>query len=62
MAKHEISIASVIQHPADRANAASLVLTTHQSNERAMQATLNQLAKLPSVLETPVYLRIAEFD
>ncbi len=62
MAKHGISIASVIQRPSERANAASLVLTTHESNERAMQATLKQLAKLSSVLETPVLLRIAELE
>jgi len=34
------SIASVIQNPAERVGAASLVLTTHESNERAMSATL----------------------
>lgn len=62
MAKRHISIASVIQHASDRANAASLVLTTHESNERAMQGTLRQLASLSSVLETPVLLRIGDFQ
>jgi homoserine dehydrogenase len=61
MAKRHISIASVIQSPAERANAASLVLTTHESNERAMQTTLKQLAALGSVLEAPVLLRIGDF-
>lgn len=62
MAKHHISIASVIQNPAERAKAASLVLTTHESNERAMQATLQQLTALGSVLEAPVLLRIGDFE
>jgi homoserine dehydrogenase len=62
MAKHHISIASVIQNPAERAGAASLVLTTHESNERAMSRTLKQLAALPSVLEAPVLLRIGDFN
>ncbi len=62
MAKHHISIASVIQNPSERARAASLVLTTHESNERAMQATLKQLRALASVLEQPVLLRIGDFE
>jgi homoserine dehydrogenase len=62
MAKNRISIASVIQNPAERANAASLVLTTHESNERAMQATLKRLGALGSVLEVPVLLRIGDFE
>jgi homoserine dehydrogenase len=62
MAKHHISIASVIQSPAERANAASLVLTTHESNERAMHATLQQLGRLGAVLEDPVLLRIGDFN
>jgi homoserine dehydrogenase len=62
MARHGISIASVIQSPAERANAASLVLTTHESNERAMAATLKQLKALAAVLEAPVLLRIGDFN
>jgi homoserine dehydrogenase len=62
MARHKVSIASVIQNPAERAGAASLVLTTHQSNERAMGATLRQLAALASTLDEPVLLRIGDFN
>lgn len=62
MARHHVSIASVIQSPAERAGAASLVLTTHESNERAMQGTLHQLSALKSVLEAPVLLRIGDFN
>ena len=62
MARHHVSIASVIQSPAERPGAASLVLTTHESNERAMQATLRQLTTLSSTLDEPVLLRIGDFN
>ena len=61
MARHHVSIASVIQNPAEQDGAASLVLTTHESDERAIRATLKKLARLPSVLEPPVLLRIGDF-
>ena len=62
MAKHHVSIASVIQHPAETLGAASLVLTTHQSNEQAMHTTLKQLGALAAVLDEPVLLRIGDFN
>lgn len=61
MADQQVSIASVIQNRADRPDAASLVLTTHDSNERAIHTTMARLAKLPVVLEPPLLLRIADF-
>lgn len=60
-AKLHVSIASVIQGPSERKGAASLVFTTHQSDERALRGTLAQLKRLSCVLESPVLLRIAEF-
>ncbi len=62
MANHKVSIASVIQTPADRPGAASLVLTTHESNERAIGATLRRLRALGAVLDDPVLLRIGDFE
>jgi homoserine dehydrogenase len=62
MARHKVSLASVIQGPAEQAGAASLVLTTHESNERAMGATLRQLKSLSAVLDDPLLLRIGDFD
>jgi homoserine dehydrogenase len=61
MARQKVSIASVIQNPSLRPGAASLVLTTHRSNERAMGATLRQLTALSSTLDEPVLLRIGDF-
>jgi homoserine dehydrogenase len=62
MARQQVSIASVIQNPAEVPGAASLVLTTHESNERAMQATLKQLTALASTLDAPLLLRIGDFN
>jgi homoserine dehydrogenase len=61
LARHRVSIASVIQTPAERKGAASLVLTTHTTDERAVRRALGNLARLGSVLETPLLLRIGEF-
>ena len=60
-AKNHLSIASVIQTAAEPANAACLILTTHQSNERAIHATLKDLGRLRSVLDEPLLLRIGDF-
>jgi homoserine dehydrogenase len=61
MADQHVSIASVIQNRADRPDAASLVLTTHDSNELAIQKTIARLGKLSVVLEPPLLLRIGDF-
>ena len=60
MAKNRMSIASVIQSPAEREGLASLVLTTHESDERSMRVALRALASLSSVREAPLLLRIGE--
>lgn len=60
-ARHRVSIASVIQSPAERPGAASLVLTTHESDERSIRRALKTLSDLGSVLEAPLLLRIGEF-
>ena len=62
MAKQKVSIASVLQTPAEQAGAAALVLTTHESNERAIGTTLQQLRALAVVLAEPVLLRIGDFE
>jgi homoserine dehydrogenase len=60
MARNRMSIASVIQSPSERAGAASLVLTTHESDERSMRSALRALAQLGSVREKPLLLRIGD--
>jgi homoserine dehydrogenase len=61
MANHRVSIASVTQPEAGEEGTASLILTTHQSNEHAIRETLADLARLPSVMEAPLLLRIGDF-
>ncbi|MDB6168590.1 MAG: homoserine dehydrogenase [Verrucomicrobia bacterium] len=61
MAAQKVSIASVIQSAQEPAGSASLVLTTHVSDERAMGATLARLARLGCVQEPPLLLRIGDF-
>ena len=61
MGRGRVSIATVMQHASERAGAASLVLTTHESDEASLQATLRRLGRLGSVLERPLLLRIGDF-
>ncbi len=62
MARHGVSIESVIQTSSDRPGAAALILTTHDSNEKAIRSTLASLGRLKSVLEKPLLLRIGDFS
>jgi len=62
MAQNRVSIESVIQRGSGRPDAATLILTTHQSNEQAIRTTLGGLAQLDSVLEAPLLLRIGDFE
>ncbi|ATC65636.1 homoserine dehydrogenase [Nibricoccus aquaticus] len=61
MANHKVSIASVTQPEVAEEGTASLILTTHLSNEHAIRETLADLARLPSVVEAPLLLRIGDF-
>jgi homoserine dehydrogenase len=61
MAQNLVSIESVIQRGSLLPDAAMLILTTHESNEQAIRATLAGLARLESVLEAPLLLRIGDF-
>ncbi|MEI6861496.1 MAG: homoserine dehydrogenase [Verrucomicrobiota bacterium] len=60
-ARAGVSIADMVQRPGARPGSATLLLTTHVSNERAIRATLARLKKLGSVLGAPLLLRIADF-
>jgi len=57
-----VSLATVIQMPAERPDAASLIVTTHESDERAIRHTITDIAKLDCVLEPPLLLRIGDFQ
>ena len=55
-----ISISTVEQTPGEGAGAASLILTTHRSTEKAMAGAVAELKAEPAVLDDPVLLRIFE--
>lgn len=57
----DVSIASVHSYDSERRGAASLVLTTHRSNEKAIRAAISRLRRLAVVLSEPMLLRIATF-
>ncbi len=61
-AKYKVSIASVQQRAGAKAGAASLILTTHRSNEKAIRAAVKNLSQLSAVLTKPLLLRVANFD
>ncbi len=61
MAEKGVSIASVIQPKVTPGKKATLILTTHISNEKIIQDTCKSLNKLKSVLNAPFLLRIMDF-
>ena len=61
MARSRMSIASVIQGPSEKPGLASLVLTTHESDERSVRRAMRALGGLGSVREAPLLLRIGDF-
>lgn len=61
-AQSGVSIASVIQTSAERPSAASLIITTHESDERSMRHALSEMSRLTCVLEAPLLLRIGDFN
>ncbi len=62
MADHDVSIASMIQPEESSNQWATLIITTHQSNEKRMQDTIRDLKKLKNVHRAPFLLRIVNFD
>lgn len=60
-AKAGVSIASLVQRPSEKADAASLLLTTHECSEAQIRLTVARLARLNCTLGKPLLLRIADF-
>ncbi len=58
MADHDISIATVLQDEVPNKNIASIILTTHETNEASIDKVIKAINALPSCLEEPVLLRI----
>lgn len=60
-AKAGVSIASLVQRPSEKPEAASLLLTTHECSEAAIRLCVSRLARLKCTLGQPLLLRIADF-
>ena len=58
MADHGISLATVSQTPHENDQPASLILTTHQTNEHSIALVLAKLKDLPGVMDEPVLFRL----
>ena len=58
LSDQEVSIATVSQALMEGRTAASLILTTHETNEHSIGLALEKLEKLPGVLEAPVLFRM----
>ena len=55
---HEVSMGAILQHGRDPDEAVPVVLTTHETGEAAMLATLRSIENSNAVVETPVLIRI----
>ena len=58
LSDQEVSIATVSQALMEGRTAASLILTTHETNEHSIGLAMEKLEKLPGVLEAPVLFRM----
>lgn len=61
-AQNHVSIERVIQTSSEHPAAASLIITTHESDESSMSHALTDIARLTCVLEPPLLLRIGDFE
>lgn len=57
----DVSIESMLQRGRDPENPVSIVMTTHEINQQALEGALKGLVKLDCVLEKPSMMRIEDF-
>jgi homoserine dehydrogenase len=62
LAKHEVSIESLLQHGRAPGEAVAVVMTTHECEEATMLAALGEIAALKAVLARPNFIRIESFS
>ena len=58
---HSVSMESILQHSRAPGERVPVVLTTHETEEGAMQATLQAIKKSGAVVEPPTMIRIEAF-
>jgi homoserine dehydrogenase len=62
LARHEISIASVIQKEREKGRAVPIVLMTHEATGKAVREALEEVGKLPTVSGAPLCIRVEKGD
>ena len=60
--KHKISVESLIQQGRAPGDVVALVMTTHETAEDTLTASLDEMASLPSVKAKPVAMPIFSAD
>ena len=60
--KHKISVESLIQQGRAPGDVVALVMTTHETAEDTLTASLDEMARLPSVTAKPVAMPIFSAD
>ncbi|MEO5336496.1 MAG: homoserine dehydrogenase [Magnetospirillum sp. WYHS-4] len=61
LARHEVSMGSVLQHGRAPGEAVPVVVTLHETEEARVRAVLGELEALDTVVETPRMIRIEAF-
>ncbi len=61
LARHKISLESMLQRGRSESAMVPVVLTTHENNEAAMRQAVKSIARLGAVLEDPCLIRIEKF-
>ena len=62
LAEERISLESMLQRGRSQSGEVPVVLTTHETEEAAMQRALARIAKLGAVAEEPCVIRIEAFQ
>ena len=58
LSEHEVSLATVSQTPQGEDSSASIILTTHETNEHSIELAIKALKQLPGVKQSPVLFRM----
>tara|TARA_B100001250_G_C19770220_1_gene776771 strand:+ start:102 stop:1427 length:1326 start_codon:yes stop_codon:yes gene_type:complete len=58
LSEHEVSLATVSQTPQGEDCSASIILTTHETNEHSIELAIKALKQLPGIKQSPVLFRM----
>ena len=58
LSENEVSLATVSQTPQGNDSSASIILTTHETNEHSIELAIKALKQLPGIKQSPVLFRM----